>query len=61
MREQHALVGDGDHIVVKRACRDGVRRLLHKQAAGRIEPVKARDRAAGLLVLACGNAPPVRP
>ena len=44
VREQHALVGDGDHIIVECAGGDRIFRLLGENGALGIEPVQPRNR-----------------
>ncbi len=56
MREQNALVGDRDDIVVERACGDRLGALLDEQHPVRVEPVLAGDDPARLVVLARGEA-----
>src|SRR5204862_816785 len=51
MREQGALVGDRDDVVVERAGGDRCGGLLDEKGARRIEPVQARDRLARLAML----------
>ena len=52
--EQHALVGDGDDVVVKGAGSNRRVRLAGEDRAGRVEPVDAGNRLARLAVLAGG-------
>ncbi len=57
MREQHAPIGDRDHIIVERAGRNRLGILLDEHRARRVESMPARDDGAGLFVLARGVAP----
>ena len=52
MREQHALVGDRDDVVVERAGGDRFLRLLGEDRPLGIEPVQPRDRLRRLDMLA---------
>ncbi len=55
--EQHPLVRHRDDIIVEGARGDGFGVLFDEYASVRVEPVHARHRAAGLFVLARGEAP----
>ncbi len=52
MREQHPTIGDGDHVIVEGAGGDGLGRLPGEQHPVGVEPMQARDRFAGLTMLA---------
>ena len=52
MREQHALVGDRDDVIVERAGGDRRFGLLDEQGALGIEPVQPGDRLRRLEMLA---------
>lgn len=61
VREEDALVGDRDDVVVKGAALDRHVRLAKKQRARGIEPVPSRDRLRCVEVLARGKRPPPMP
>ena len=56
MREQNALVGDGDHVVVERARGDRLLRLLREDDPLRVEEVQPRDGPGRLDMLPRGES-----